>query len=200
MADPLDWRCACGQVRLEIAPGVGARVVCYCKHCRAFARHLDDMETLDAGGGSDILQVSPEHVRIKAGAEHLAALRLTSRGPLRWYATCCSSRVANTGPRRSLPLVSVMTPRLTDPEAAGPVTARVFTESATGPVSGPTGSTLRLGMGFVTRALASWLSGGTRRHPFFDAKGAPLAAPERPEGAARAAAYDERIQRPGAPA
>lgn len=189
--DPLNWSCRCDKVHLAVTPFSGTRAVCYCKHCRAFARHLDDMETLDAAGGTDLYQTTPDKVTLRAGAEHLACLRLTARGPLRWYTTCCNTRLANTGPKRSLPLVSLMVPRLDDPDGTGRVVARVFPEGATGPVPGRKGSMGRLATAFFARTLMSLATGRFRANPFFDDEGRPVAAPQRLDVATRKAAYDE---------
>jgi hypothetical protein len=77
----------------------------------------------------------------------------------------------------AVPFAGVVTARLGDTEALGPVVARVFTEAAEPPPDGkpPRKSglaTVILRFGRVT--LASRLAGDHRRHPFFP-DGHPLA-------------------------
>jgi hypothetical protein len=96
MQHPL--RCGCGTVQGFVEyPQRANRVVCYCKDCQAFARFLGkENETLDARGGSDVIQVLPKYVSITQGVESLACLRLTEKGMIRWYAACCRTPIGNT--------------------------------------------------------------------------------------------------------
>src|SRR5262245_25612243 len=100
MPDDLAIRCDCGAVR-GVARGVsgerGNRVVCYCDDCQSFAHVLERSEdTLDAHGGTEIFQMSPAQLEFTAGADRLACLRLTPKGLLRWYASCCRTPIGNT--------------------------------------------------------------------------------------------------------
>lgn len=188
MHEPLDWRCSCGQVRLHIARGPSSRVVCYCKSCQGAARHLGHAELLDEKGGSDLLQTSPHLVEIVEGADRLEVMRLTPRGPYRWYASCCNMPVCNTVPSRHLSFVSIMAARFDQPEKAGKVIARVFTEGAKGAAPKSFG-TVRLLGGVLARVLSAKLSGRWRDNPFFDANGVPRAEPRTLSAEERRAAY-----------
>lgn len=172
----MEWTCRCGAVAAEVDPKGGTRAVCYCSYCQDFARRTDAEAALDPQGGSDLYQVAPEAVTITRGAGNLAWMRLTDKGPLRWYTTCCNTPVANTLDRRSVPFVTMMAHRLSDPDALGPVRVRVFRRNATGRVPDDgTGGTLPLYLGFARRVLKSFLTGGWRRNPFFGSDGRPIA-------------------------
>lgn len=159
------------------------RGICYCKDCQAFACFLGGAERiLDARGGTDIVQTSPRAVRITSGREHLACLRLTADGLLRWYAACCNTPLGNTPPSYRLSFVGLIHCCLGDPARSldasfGPSSMRVHTGSAWGePKPRTRGVALaiaRLG-GAMLRAR---LSGAYRDTPFFDPDGVPIAAP-----------------------
>src|ERR1700760_285054 len=57
---------------------------------------LSEHETLDARGGSDIVQVLPKNVTFLQGVNSLACMRLTDKGMVRWYASCCKTPIGNT--------------------------------------------------------------------------------------------------------
>jgi hypothetical protein len=90
-------QCACGAIRgtLEGA-GTCNRVICYCPDCRAFARFLGRADLLDDRGGSEIVQVAQSRLRFSKGEVHLAAVRLSEKGMVRWYASCCKTPLGNT--------------------------------------------------------------------------------------------------------
>jgi hypothetical protein len=96
MQHPL--QCRCGTVKGWVSDPAGAnRAVCYCRDCQAFARFLGQAsETLDAQGGSDIVQTLPKNVTFTQGLEALACMRLTEKGMIRWYASCCKTPIGNT--------------------------------------------------------------------------------------------------------
>lgn len=183
------WRCACGAFEAEIAPVKGTRCICYCRDCQAFLAHLGKQEIADGQGGTDLYQTMPDQVRITRGAEHLAALKLTDKGPIRWYTTCCKTPVCNTGARRAVPLASFPVHFLDAPQAIGPVIARVNRKGARGHIEGETGSVGRVIVSFIGRALVALVTGRYRRTPFFDAEGRPVAKPKRLSHEERAAAY-----------
>lgn len=99
----MEWTCRCGAVAVEIDPRGGTRAVCYCGSCRRSSALTDASDALDAYGGSDLYQVAPENARITRGADKLAWVRLTAKGPLRWHTTCCNTPFANTLPTPSVP-------------------------------------------------------------------------------------------------
>ena len=80
MQHPL--QCRCGTIKGWVSDTENAnRAVCYCRDCQAFARFLgQESETLDAQGGSDIVQTLPKNVTFLQGADALACMRLTQKG------------------------------------------------------------------------------------------------------------------------
>lgn len=90
--------CRCGAFKAQITgTGISSRVVCYCRDCQAFARFLGQQASqLDQMGGTDIVQVAHHRLKIQQGAEHLAILRLSPKGLLRWYTSCCQTALGNT--------------------------------------------------------------------------------------------------------
>ena len=172
------WSCKCGAVEATVMPNKGARLLCYCSHCQAFAKTLGAADALDDAGGSDILQTAPDSMTIERGKEHLKCLQLTEKGPLRWYANCCNTPIANTLQTRSVPFLSVMSFRLDNPDDAGPILARVNRKDATAHIEGDAGSMRKVVVAFALRALKSRLNGGYKHNPFFDTNGSPIAHPE----------------------
>lgn len=183
--DPHPIRCSCGalQGRLE-ADAWTNRVICYCDDCQAFPTRLGRAEiTLDARGGTDIVQTDPSRVTFTQGRENLACLRLTPKGPLRWYARCCNTPLGNTPASRKIAFVGLLHDCLGDPatldRAFGPPQMAVFTKFARGEGEQvrqrlPVGGALR----FVARLLKARLSGRYRVTPFFRATGEPVAEPD----------------------
>lgn len=174
-------RCACGAVRGELDPRAAyARVVCYCRDCRAFARALGRPDVLDAAGGTDIITMRPSGLRLLEGGDRVACLSLSPKGPLRWHTACCNTPIGNTARNPAFPYVGVP---VTGLRAAGVDVERVFGSrpmvvhagSATSQVRR---TPLRTGTGVARIAcgvLMAKLAGG-RTHPFFK-DGRPLAGP-----------------------
>ena len=68
---PHSIQCQCGDVKGEIADsGTHSRLICYCKDCRAFARHLSEQpDILDAQGGVEIVQIAQSRLRFTQGQD-----------------------------------------------------------------------------------------------------------------------------------
>lgn len=161
-------------------PSRGNRLICYCESCRAFVERFDRGARLDVAGGSDLLQVDPKHVKIRQGAQHLRWTKLTHKGPMRWYAACCGTPMANTLPVRALAFASFQVADITPKDTLPDVTARVHLKGAKERVEEPLGSVWPLMIGLVGRSLTGLLSGAWKRNPFFDARGKPIAQREDP--------------------
>ncbi|MEL6182165.1 MAG: DUF6151 family protein, partial [Myxococcota bacterium] len=102
-------QCRCGQLRGGFQPSSRSqRVVCYCRTCQAFAHFLGRPELLDAQGGSHIVQSEPHTLRFHQGSEHLACMRLSDKGLLRWYASCCQTPLGNTPALPSFAFVGLL--------------------------------------------------------------------------------------------
>ena len=147
--------CRCGNVAFDIDPGRGTRLVCYCKSCQAFAGRFGENGETDAWGGVDLYQTAPEAVRLISGVEHLRFVKLTPKGPLRWYAACCGTPIANTLASRNVPFITMMSQNVENLDDLGPVVARVNRKGAKGHITEPTGSSGRAVRAFILRALRS---------------------------------------------
>ncbi len=188
MPTDLSIRCLCGALG-GAAHGVSAksgyRIVCYCNDCQAFANYLQsDGATLDANGGTDIFQMSPAHLRITRGLDRLACVRITPKGPLRWYADCCRTPIGNTPPTRQAPFVGLIhscidTGNRTLDEMLGPVSLRIMGRHATGDreaLDAHDGFLPSQFVGILWKLLKWRVRGDHRRSPFFDEKtGDPIA-------------------------
>ena len=186
-------RCSCRALQgvlAAVSPSRVGRAVCYCDDCQAFAHYLrrqDDV--LDEHGGTAIVQTTPNRLSIKTGTEHLASIRLTGRGALRWYAACCRTPIGNTLASPKLPFVGLIHSCLdfaalptTVDAALGPVRARAFRRYAIGDAEALRNSP-RLSPSFLLagarRTLGARLSGAYKHTPFFDGEGRPVATPHR---------------------
>ena len=186
------FTCACGAFEARLAPAGprdGDHVVCYCRDCRAYARHLaNGAVTNDDQGGSALYITAPDRIEIIKGAEHLACLRMTPKGPLRWYAACCGTPFANTAGSPRLPFASLPVAYLSG-GGPGPVRARLETQEALAPMPafGRTGVMARV----MLRVLRYRLTGAWRKTPFFDDTGRARAKPERLSSVELEAAYGD---------
>ncbi|MFO0650340.1 MAG: DUF6151 family protein [Polyangiales bacterium] len=112
MTHDVPLRCRCGAVRGVIVaydPAANNRVTCYCDDCQAFARWLGRTDVLDARGGSDIVQVAPARLRFTQGASELRCMRLSPKGPQRWYTACCKQPAGNALPTTRSPFSGLVT-------------------------------------------------------------------------------------------
>ena len=155
------------------------RVVCYCGHCERYARRFARAEEiLDDRGGTDIFNVSPARLEFTSGLHHLACLKLTPKGPLRWYASCCGTPVANTFPTPGAFIA--LNHILVDWDAIGSIDKHVGPVRAgvNGQFSGDDVGRLKAGKGALLAMilrygwmLLGWkVRGDHKRSPFFDAK------------------------------
>ncbi|MEM9972167.1 MAG: DUF6151 family protein, partial [Pseudomonadota bacterium] len=134
----MEWSCRCGEVGFDVSVDAksDSRIVCYCNSCRAFAEKTGAAGTLDAAGGVDLYQTAVERLAISRGSDRLAWTRITARGPLRWFATCCGAPVANTLPTRQIPFATMMSDGFSEPDALPPILGRVNKRDATAHIEG----------------------------------------------------------------
>ena len=88
------FSCTCGRVHgviHDVAPDRGNHLKCYCKSCQTAARVLGYEDSLDDMGGTSVFQTVPSKVSFESGVDQLACLRLSHKGLLRWYASCCDA-------------------------------------------------------------------------------------------------------------
>jgi len=145
---------------------------------------------LDSRGGSDLYQVSPHQVSVRAGSETLAAIRLTAKGPLRWYAACCGTPMATTWTGPKLPFATLTVSRFDHPDDLGPIQAQAFRRQALGYVEKEGAGMPLVYLGFARRLAAAFLTGKWRETPFFDREGNARAAVASLTDSERQAAYD----------
>jgi hypothetical protein len=182
----LALRCRCGAVlgvARHVTPSSVNHCFCYCDDCQAFAHFLgraDDV--LDAHGGTEIVQMSQGNVSFTAGVANVAAMRLTQKGLVRWYASCCNTPIGNSMASGALPFIGVVRVAIDAPQGAlGPIRGRGFTKSAKGGAAAlPKDGLPEIVM--VARVLVKligWrLRGDHKRSALFDAAtGRPLAVP-----------------------
>ena len=159
-------RCRCGALSgsVDFSRPSRVRVVCHCGDCGAYARQIGSAQA------TQIVQATPDQVRILAGSKHLRCLRLTKNGLTRWFAGCCMTPIANTPGRAWIPFVGLMTGVLeTEDEAMlGPAT------DVNGSHPTPWKTILRS----VWALLFGVLLRRHRPHAFFDGNGKTLAQPE----------------------
>ncbi len=174
--------CKCGAVTAvarHVAPASSNFVICGCKFCRGYAHylgHADDV--LDAHGGTEIFQISPRCLEIIGGRENIACLRMTEKGALRWYASCCNTPLANTAPSAALPLMG-LTGMCIDPDLR-PVFGRLRARINSDPGAPDTGRMRSAFMLFrYACMMVMWRLRGDYKHsPLFDVdSGAPVLAP-----------------------
>jgi hypothetical protein len=161
-------------MRLSVSPEApGTHLACYCVDCQGAARHLGAEGLLDDKGGTEIFQTLPAHVTIEAGAQHLALMRLSPKGVLRWHAGCCGTPITNTLPSPGLSFCGMVLPAGTD--RFRPITARVNAKSARAPVREH--GLAAAGYAVLRRAIRARLTGLHRRTRLFDASGNPVVPP-----------------------
>lgn len=171
----LALRCACGALTGRVAARTvkaGIHVVCHCRDCRAFQVALG-RDDPGAVAGVDIFQISPAGLEI---AGEMAVMRLSPRGPLRFYAPCCGSPIATTTTSRKIPFAGLLTDILETPEVLGPVRADVNIPAAGGGVKHrKVGRSLRA---LISNGIATYMRGERKVTPFFDEEtGAPVVEP-----------------------
>ncbi len=177
-----DLACRCGTVRGTVeADSRANHMVCYCADCQDYARVLGRPDVLDERGGSEIVQTLPGFVTLTHGAERLACLRMTAKGPLRWYAACCDTPIGNTALTHRIAFVGLLAACLTGKpvsETFGPITGWAFVAGAKGEPKPPETSIGKVLARIVPRTLKARLDGSYRKTPFFDVKtGKPVAEP-----------------------
>jgi hypothetical protein len=187
-------QCRCGTIKGRVSDTRSAnRVVCYCGDCQAFARVLGQASTtLDAQGGSDIVQTLPKNVTFTQGADALACMRLTPKGMVRWYAGCCKTPIGNTLENSKISFIGLLHNCLEDPQhplqdSFGAVRTFANPQGAIGDPKPKARGMAATIWWFVTTILQARVNGDYQRTPFFK-DGRPIAIPRVISSAERAAA------------
>ena len=190
----VDFSCDCGAVKgvlRDVAPNTCCHLLCYCKDCRAFARYLGQIASLEPGGGTPLVQVSPARISITDGHGHVACLKMSPKGLHRWYAACCKTPLANTVATSKIPLAGMWRHNFASQKDFGPVVTFGFTKMALGGGPRRDKGLYRMLGGLIKRSLAGYLAGDARQNPFFAADGSPVVAPVVLDKDARRIAYAE---------
>ncbi|WP_204114869.1 DUF6151 family protein [Shimia biformata] len=182
MAGPdVGFSCRCGAlqgVAHDVSPRSVNHLKCYCRDCQAAARHLGDLDSLDAHGATDLFQTVPSRIEITSGQEHLACLRLSPKGILRWYAGCCNSPLFTMLASRGVAFCGVNLARCgaEAQDIVGPVTGIYGADGARDmPEDFRNRGILPATLKIIGRSLKARVTGDP--NPFFDAGGAPIVAP-----------------------
>lgn len=175
-------KCKCGAVQGKVLRGApGNRVHCYCKDCQAFGRFFGPTaQVLDAQGGTEIVQVCQSRLRFDRGLEHLASIRLSEQGMIRWYAQCCHTPIGNTMSDPKMSFIGLIHTVL-DVSALetdfGYSIALLNTSTAIGDPKpqqrGLVGAIFR----FARLVLASRIWGRYKRSQLYTCEGAPIVPP-----------------------
>ena len=170
----LPFACSCGQVAGTVdvpSPRAGNHVTCFCPDCRASAIRLGKPDPVE---GVEIWQTTPDRVKITQGHDKLAIQRLSPKGLMRWYATCCDTPMLNTLAKPRLAFAGILAATLSDTAALGPLIGRAFMPGKGGKPYTHEGYN-RIGGRIVKMMALANLSGKWRETPFFDASGTPTA-------------------------
>lgn len=186
MTQAIPLRCRCGTVRgVARSPSrrAGARAVCYCDDCQTYGHFLGRSELLDAGGGTEIFHMAPADLELTDGLSQLRCVRLSERGPYRWYAGCCRSAIANCPPL-AIPAVGVVHTFVELDEAGREALFGkphgIMARFAVGPTITPAHPKMppAVMLDALQLTLRWWLTGRGKRSPFFNRSRQPIAQPE----------------------
>lgn len=163
----------------NVAPNRGNHLKCYCKDCQTAANVLGYQDTLDEWGGTSIFQTVPRNVEFDRGQRHLACLRLSPKGMLRWYASCCNSPLFTTLPNSRIAMAGMNMARIeeSDREPFGPIVGAYSTNGARNAPKGMKDRGIPKAFALILwRAIKAQLRGDSGA-PFFDANGQPVVTP-----------------------
>lgn len=95
----LPLKCECTKVEgvITMKAKAGNNIVCHCDDCQAFAKYLGkETVILNQNNGTELFQITPNKLKIHKGKENLSCVKLSPKGLIRWYTSCCKTPVANT--------------------------------------------------------------------------------------------------------
>jgi hypothetical protein len=176
-------QCRCGAVKGQLeSNNTHNRLICHCTDCRAFARFLGNPSgVLDKQGGTEIVQIAQQHLRFLQGEELLSAVRLSDKGMLRWYTTCCSTPIGNTMADPKVSFIGLVHTCL-DQERMdrdfGAEIAVLNTDTALGNPQPKQRGLLGVIARFIWIVVTNRIGGGYRKSPLFDASGVPRVVPK----------------------
>lgn len=174
--------CSCGRFKAvlrESDASSGRRLKCYCTDCQTAAYAFDKADLLDAHGGTDLFHTIPAKLEITEGEEHLACLRLSPGGLMRWYADCCDTPVFSTTGSTKLRFIGISSDVVDGDRdtTLGPIKTVARTKSAKPGEDMPTDRNYAGAVyGVLSRHLAAVLR-GQKNHPLFDDTATPVVEP-----------------------
>lgn len=183
----VDVECFCGKVKgvLKIVKKDLFHAQCLCCDCQSYAENLENADKiLDSFGASSLVQTYPKYLAFLEGRQFITCGKLSNKGLLRWYASCCNAPLANTMPSPNVPFIGVSTKVLkfaSDEEKArllGPITVKAFAKYAKG--QKPKDAYNKFPMSYMFSIAVFMLKGKllakTKPHPFFKSQ-RPIAEP-----------------------
>ena len=188
-------QCNCGAIQGHIeGEGSHSRIICCCTDCRAFARYLGKpSDVLDEQGGTEVLQVAQHRLRFAKGIEHLAALRLSEKGLVRWYAQCCGTPIGNTmaDPRMAfIGLIHTCLDKARIVEDFGSAIAVANVDTALGNPKPKQRGIPGVVARFIWILATTWIGGGYKNSPLYNASGSLRVEPKVLSAAERAQLND----------
>lgn len=182
----LNLSCRCSKLQGRVADiehRSGERARCFCRDCQSYAHYLGAADiTLDEHGGTGMYLTTPVGISLTQGADQLACLQLSPKGPLRWYAKCCNTPIANTIRNSKIPFVSLPLAGIqNDVEASlGNKEVGVFAQDAHGTPQAPgthDAMPLSASLRVALRLLLGRLKGHHKNSLFFSNTGHPVRVP-----------------------
>jgi hypothetical protein len=174
-------QCQCGTVRGQLeGTGLCNRLICYCADCRAFARFLGRADVLDTQGGTEIVQIAQPRLRISQGLDRISCVRLSDKGMIRWYASCCKTPIGNTmaSPKMAfIGLIHACLDRGKMNTDFGTTIAMASVDSALGDPKPTQRGMLRVIARFIYILFTTRVSGQYKNSQLFNAKGLPIIDP-----------------------
>ncbi|MET0986737.1 MAG: DUF6151 family protein [Steroidobacteraceae bacterium] len=175
--------CRCGQFRASLAAAAPVQHIrCYCRDCQTYAHVLDCADvTLDECRGTHILATVQQYLSFTPDSNSLACISLSADGPLRWYAKCCDTPIANTARSPRFAYVGIVHTCLGGPVAVtaayGPTRLSLHTKSGRGAVSSGVLDTAAVMARIMGPVLRARIDGGWKRGPFFVDHARPVSSP-----------------------
>lgn len=182
MGSNIKLKCKCGNVEgvaKNVSPSSGNHLICMCDDCQVFAKYLKrDADILDENGGTQIFQLTPSQVEITKGHDHIACLRLTEKGLMRWHTSCCKTPIGNSMGAK-VPFIGVPTVFMETHNSLGPIRAKMMgKKNDVGRTANSSNLSIFL---FIVRGVFKlgtwWLKGMQNPHPFYTLNHEPIIEP-----------------------
>ncbi len=172
----ISCRCGAFQATLKnVSPKTGSHVQCHCKDCQAGAGALGAEDCLLPRGGTDIFQTVPSNLELSTGTQNLACLRLSPKGLVRWYASCCDTPVFNTLGSQKMAFLGVMVPALQGENVQKTIGRTICVAhtaaAALGSVALKDHGFNRAGLNILIRHFSALMQGKAKSSPLFDDTG-----------------------------